>query len=261
MGAVGVGGVLIVPGMIAVLEVEPKVAVASTIPAFILTAASGLHTYKDILILHARKTMFVSIGAATGGLIAAFALRSVQSQALSIGIAVFCIIFGVKASYQIIQSACSSSQPDSRGSVEKLETPSSMAVSSKVSQGERTYEMEKLHTQHAAHLNKVASDFRELRLCLEEFERSLRSSNQPFPPPTSSPRPEALSSLDDAEDLLLERCLAYGIESVLDLEDEAIASDAQLSDEVGVCVLSVPDCRSKSVSKQPECNSLFGFLD
>jgi len=195
MGAVGVGGVVIVPSMIAVIHIDPKVAVASTIVAFILISLSGLYTYREILSRHALRSELVALGAAAGGVTAAFALRSITSQALSIGIAVFCIGFGTKCFVQI----CHSFKPPP-------EIPSH-ELSSQVS----PLQTETMNVQQTASRGPVNGSAVELSSFSTETKSSLPSlSNEP------------------------RSCHVVNIESVRNLEDGSIVSDCQLKGEVGM---------------------------
>jgi len=97
MGAVGVGGVVIVPSMIVFLGVDPRLAVASTIPGYVWASSAGMWAYSKDLRKDVRRVLCIMGGALAGGFGAAFGLRSIPADALKVGIALFCMMFGAKA--------------------------------------------------------------------------------------------------------------------------------------------------------------------
>ena len=97
MGAVGVGGVIIVPAMILILGVEPRLAVASTVPGYLWASGSGTWAYREQLRRRGTIMGLIGGGALVGGFIAALCLRSIPETPLAVGIAVFASGFGAKA--------------------------------------------------------------------------------------------------------------------------------------------------------------------
>ena len=107
MGIVGVGGVVIVPAAIALLREDPKVAVASTIPGYIITAGAGTWSYRKVIARdHAilRFACLAAAGAGAGGFLAAFALYSIPSDGIAVAVAIFALMFGLKSLFGV---ACS----------------------------------------------------------------------------------------------------------------------------------------------------------
>ena len=97
MGAAGVGGVLLVPSAVFVLHVKTSTAVASVAPAYLLTSVSGMRAYRTTLqapSLRYRVAPLAS-GAAVGGLMASIALPHLPAHALTMVLAVVCILFGL----------------------------------------------------------------------------------------------------------------------------------------------------------------------
>jgi uncharacterized membrane protein YfcA len=113
MGLVGVGAVVIVPAAIAILRFNAKLAVASAIAGYILTSLSGIWSYRSVIIEYIHFVWLLVCGTCAGGFVAAFALRSLPSGPLVIFIACFCIVFGIKALLQSIQSGMKSGTVDS----------------------------------------------------------------------------------------------------------------------------------------------------
>lgn len=114
MGIVGVGGVVIVPAAIALLKADPKVAVASTIPGYIVTAGVGTWSYRHIITRDSATLRFACLtaaGAGSGGFFAALALHSIPSGVVATVVAIFAGGFGVKA---LVGMACDSGR-DSQG--------------------------------------------------------------------------------------------------------------------------------------------------
>ena len=121
MGAVGVGGVVIVPAAIAFLAEPPRVAVASTIPGYIATAAVGTWTYRSVLTSDKAVGRFAAVaagGAGAGGLLAALALHALPSRAIAIGVATFALAYGLKA---LVGLACESLRPANKDQQEEEE--------------------------------------------------------------------------------------------------------------------------------------------
>ena len=121
MGAVGIGGVVLVPAMIAFLEVDPRVAVVSVIPGYIVTASSGvLAHWKRIKGLQ-RMAQGISFGSLLGGFIAAFVLGSIPTKILTLVISFFCICFGVKEICKVLLTFFSQIQNSSNKDDEEKE--------------------------------------------------------------------------------------------------------------------------------------------
>ena len=101
-GMVGVGMVLIVPSAMAFLSMEPKLAVASAIPGYLLTSGVGIWSYHEAIIpSHSSFVTLVALGAVVGGFIAALTLRYMPMTELVVGIACFAILFGFRSIAQL----------------------------------------------------------------------------------------------------------------------------------------------------------------
>jgi len=101
-GMVGVGMVLIVPSAMAFLSMEPKLAVASAIPGYLLTSGVGIWSYHEAIIpSHSSFVTLVALGAVVGGFVAALTLRYMPMMELVVGIACFAILFGFRSIAQL----------------------------------------------------------------------------------------------------------------------------------------------------------------
>ena len=97
MGAVGVGGVLLVPSAVLVLHVKTQTAVASVAPAYLLASLSGMRAYRTTLqappLRH--RVAPLALGAAVGGIVASVILPHLPAYTLKLVLAVVCILFGL----------------------------------------------------------------------------------------------------------------------------------------------------------------------
>ena len=105
MGVVGVGGVVIVPAAIAILRVDTKLAIASTVPGYMLTSAAGVWSYRSLLFpVHSKFASVVAVGAIGGGFAAAVAMQYLNTGPLAIAIACFAAFFGLKSLVQLVST-------------------------------------------------------------------------------------------------------------------------------------------------------------
>lgn len=108
MGAVGVGGVFIVPSMIAILNVPAPIAVASVAPAYLASSTSGMWAYRGTLQQHGHVCMTLMMGALLGGFLASFVVEWLPTSLLTTLLAFFCIMFGL---YKLATTVACSTLP------------------------------------------------------------------------------------------------------------------------------------------------------
>jgi uncharacterized membrane protein YfcA len=105
MGMVGVGGVIIVPAAIAFLKIDPKTAISSTIPGYLITSLVGTITYSSILkkifLINNKKIIYILVGCGGGSTLAAIIIVIINKIILSIGVSILTIVFGFKSILQV----------------------------------------------------------------------------------------------------------------------------------------------------------------
>ncbi len=105
MGMVGVGGVIIVPAAIAFLKIDPKTAISSTIPGYLITSLVGTITYSSILkkifLINNKKIIYILVGCGGGSILAAIIIVIINKIILSIGVSILTIVFGFKSILQV----------------------------------------------------------------------------------------------------------------------------------------------------------------
>jgi uncharacterized membrane protein YfcA len=85
-----------VPSVIGFLGADPKVAVASVILGFLPPAATGSWAYRSTIQANQSLAALITAGAFAGGFASAFALRSIPDRPFALGLALFCVSFGLR---------------------------------------------------------------------------------------------------------------------------------------------------------------------